>query len=70
METNLTYDQAYAELKKITAEIESDKVSVDELTDNVKRASFLIDLCQQKLRSTETEVSKIIQQMDTTTKSN
>ena len=66
----MTYDQAYAELKKITAEIESDKVSVDELTDNVKRASFLIDLCQQKLRSTETEVSKIIQQMDTTTKSN
>lgn len=68
MEMNLTYDEAYAELKKITAEIESDNVSVDELTTKVRRASELIAHCQQKLQSTQTEVSKIIQQLDTTAK--
>jgi exodeoxyribonuclease VII small subunit len=65
MEMNLTYDQAYAELKQITAEIESDKVSVDELTTKVKRASQLITLCQQKLQSTQAEVTNIIKQLDT-----
>jgi len=69
METNLTYDQAYMELKQITTEIESDKVSVDELTDKVKRASLLIGICQQKLQSTQAEVTKIIQQLDSTSKS-
>lgn len=64
----MTYDEAYAELKKITSEIESDNVSVDDLTTKVKRASELITLCQTKLQSTQAEVSKIIQQLDTPAK--
>ncbi len=65
MEQNLTYELAYAELKKITSEIESEAVSVDVLATKVKRASELIAFCQAKLKSTETEVMKIIQQMET-----
>lgn len=68
MEANMTYEAAYAELKKITAEIESESVSVDVLAAKVKRASELIELCQSKLRSTEAEVNKIIQQMESSTK--
>ena len=68
METNLTYESAYAELKKITSEIESETVSVDVLATKVKRASELIEFCQKKLKSTETEVNKIIQQMESSTK--
>lgn len=65
MEQNLTYEEAYAELKKIATAIESETVSVDELAVKVKRASFLITYCQSKLRSTEQEVNNIIKQMET-----
>ena len=61
---NLTYEKAYRELEGITAEIENESVSIDVLGEKVKRASILIKFCQDKLRSTETEVNKIIQQMD------
>ncbi len=65
MEQNLTYEEAYAELKNIASAIESETVSVDELAVKVKRASFLITYCQSKLRSTEQEVNNIIKQMET-----
>jgi exodeoxyribonuclease VII small subunit len=61
---NLTYEAAYKELEEITRDIERESVSVDVLAEKVKRASFLIDYCQKKLRVTEDEVSKIIKQMD------
>jgi len=64
MEKNLNYENAYAELAQIAAEIETESVSVDVLAERVKRASELIAFCQAKLRSTETEVNKIIKQME------
>lgn len=64
MEKNLTYEEAYAELKKIATEIESESVSVDVLAEKVKRASELITYCQGRLRSTEQEVNNIIKQME------
>ena len=64
MEQNLTYETAYAELRKIASEIENESVSVDVLATKVKRASELITYCQTKLRSTEQEVNNIIKQME------
>ncbi len=64
MEKNLTYEQAFEELRIIASEIEDETVSVDVLAEKVKRASELIAYCQTKLRSTEVEVNKIIKQMD------
>jgi exodeoxyribonuclease VII small subunit len=64
MATELTYEKAYIELKQIAQEIETESVSVDVLAEKVKRASELITFCQTKLRSTEAEVNKIIQQME------
>jgi len=61
---NITYEAAFKELENITREIETESVSVDVLAEKVKRASALIDYCQNKLRSTENEVGKIIKQMD------
>lgn len=65
MEKNLTYEEAYRELQKITEDIENETVSVDDLAGKVKRASELIRLCQDKLKSAETEVSNIIKNMET-----
>lgn len=64
MEENLTYENAYRELAEIAHEIETESVSVDVLAEKVKRASDLIEFCQLKLRATETEVNKIIKQME------
>jgi exodeoxyribonuclease VII small subunit len=64
METNITYESAYKELEEITREIENDAVSVDILSEKVKRASFLIEFCQKKLRQTEDEVGSIIKQIE------
>jgi exodeoxyribonuclease VII small subunit len=64
MESKMTYEAAYAELQQIAREIELETVSVDILADKVKRASELIGFCQGKLRSTEKEVTGIIEQME------
>ena len=66
MEKTLTYEAAYKELDQIAREIQNESVSVDQLAQKVKRASELITFCQGKLRSTETEVNKIIAQMENT----
>lgn len=60
----LTYEEAYKELKQISSEIENESVSVDVLAARVKRAAELIAFCQSKLRATELEVNNIIRQMD------
>ncbi|WP_168804694.1 exodeoxyribonuclease VII small subunit [Chitinophaga oryzae] len=64
MNQELTYEAAYAELQQIAEEIENETVSVDILAEKVKRASVLIEFCQQKLRATEVEVNNIIKQME------
>lgn len=64
MEQDITYDQAYTELKTIAQEIDNESITVDVLAQKVKRAADLIKFCQEKLRATETEVDKIIKQME------
>ena len=68
MEQDLTYDKAYTELKAIAQQIDNESITVDVLAQKVKRAADLIKYCQEKLRSTETEVDKIIKQMEGTAK--
>ena len=67
MEPNLSYEDAFKELKQIETEIANETVSVDILAEKVKRASQLIQFCQTKLRATEAEVNNIIQQMEQNT---
>jgi exodeoxyribonuclease VII small subunit len=64
MDPQTTYESAYRELQQIAKEIETESVSVDVLAEKVKRASELISFCQDKLRNTELEVGKIIEQME------
>jgi len=64
MEQTITYELAYKELADISSAIENETISVDELAVKVKRASELINICRSKLRDAESEVNKIINQMD------
>lgn len=55
-----TYEQAYNELQTIIQEIEAGEISVDVLSEKVKRAAELIHFCKEKLTSTEQDVQKIL----------
>jgi exodeoxyribonuclease VII small subunit len=59
------YSEAFDELQQIVSEIESGEISVDELSEKVKRATFLIRICKTKLASTEEDVNKILKDLET-----
>ncbi len=59
----ISYEKAIAELEEIVNKIESEEISVDELSEKVKRASELIRICKAKLFNTEKEVNKILKEM-------
>ncbi|HOL21738.1 MAG TPA: exodeoxyribonuclease VII small subunit [bacterium] len=65
-ENKLTYTKAISELEEIVKEIENEDVEVDNLIEKVKRASFLIKYCKEKLRNTETEVKKVLSSLEMT----
>ena len=60
----ITYNEAIAEIENILAKIENEELDVDELSINVARVSDLIKICKDKLHKTETEVEKILSEMD------
>jgi exodeoxyribonuclease VII small subunit len=62
-EEKLSYDEAFRELEEIVRALQNDEISVDELTEKVKRASLLITHCNGMLRTTEKQVSDIIKEL-------
>lgn len=64
MEINLTYQQALQELTDIVQQLENESIPIDELAEKVKRASALINYCQSRLTATDSEVKKIISQLE------
>jgi len=55
-----TYTQAFEELQQIVREIERGEILIDELSEKVKRAKDLIEVCKSKLTETEADVSKLL----------
>ena len=64
MSTQPSYAEAFEELQTIVSQIEEGQISVDELSEKVKRAAFLINICKTKLSSTEEDVNKILKELD------
>lgn len=58
------YTDAYSELQAIVLEIEAGEISIDELSEKVKRAAFLIKLCKNKLHTTEADVNQILKDLE------
>ncbi|MFC3415299.1 exodeoxyribonuclease VII small subunit [Algoriphagus hitonicola] len=54
----LNYTDAMQRLELIVAQLEEGKKSVDELSELVKEASELVNLCREKLKSTEEDIQK------------
>ena len=64
MNDSPNYAEAFEELQQIVSEIEEGHISVDELSEKVKRAALLINICKAKLSSTEEDVNKILKDLD------
>ncbi len=64
------YTEAFEELQEIVLEIEQGEISVDELSEKVKRAAILIKICKAKLTSTEEDVARILKELENSTEEN
>lgn len=58
------YTEAFDELQEIVNDIEEGEISVDELSAKVKRAAELIRICKKKLTTTESDVNRILQELE------
>jgi len=59
-----TYAAAVDELEAILAELEDDRLDVDQLAERVARAAELIRLCRERIRRTRLEVERIVADLD------
>lgn len=60
------YTEAFEELQEIVSEIEQGEISVDGLSEKVKRAAVLIKICKAKLVTTEEDVAGILKELEKT----
>ncbi len=58
-----TYEDLIEELEQILADVESEEVSVDELSNKVKRATEIIKYCKKVLSDTETDIDGILKDL-------
>jgi len=53
-----SYDKAYAELEKILEELQGESISIDKLSQKIKKANELINFCKTRLREVEAELEE------------
>lgn len=66
MNIKLGYTEAFQELQQIVSEMEEGEITIDELSEKVKRAALLIKICKTKLTTTEEDVNKILKELEST----
>lgn len=64
MKEKISYTDAFEELQIIVAEMETGEITVDQLSEKVQRAAVLIQVCKEKLTSTELDVRKILRELN------
>jgi len=58
----ISYAQAVEEIEEILGRIEQGDLDVDELTKNVERVTNLLKICRARLKKTEEEINKILEE--------
>jgi exodeoxyribonuclease VII small subunit len=59
-----TYAAAVDELEAILAQLEDDRLDVDQLAERVARAAELIRLCRARISATRLEVERIVADLE------
>lgn len=60
----LSYEQAITRIEEIVSLLESGEKGMDELSELVKEASQLVKSCKARLRMTEEEISKALDEAE------
>ena len=60
----LGFGAAMEELEAILGRVESDEIDIDELAEELKQATKLLELCRRKIRKAELEVTQIVQSLE------
>ncbi|MEA1876659.1 MAG: exodeoxyribonuclease VII small subunit [Bacteroidota bacterium] len=60
----ISYNKAVEEIESILARIENQELDVDELAGKLKRVTELIKTCKKKLHNAESEVEKILKEIE------
>lgn len=58
--TKFSYEKTVEEIESIIADIENNRLDVDQLSDAVSRVSELLKKCKKKLTDTQAIVDKIV----------
>jgi exodeoxyribonuclease VII small subunit len=58
-----SFDAAFEELRDIVQTLQSPEVSVDSLTEYIRRSSVLLAYCSEHLKGTEKEVKDLLDQL-------
>ena len=58
---DISYAEAMQEIEGILAKFRGNQMDVDNLTDEVKRAIKLIEMCKKRLMKVDEEVKKILE---------
>lgn len=55
----MNYTTAFNELQLIKEEVENGDISIDDLSEKIKRANYLVSFCKQMLYNTQTEITQL-----------
>ena len=65
MAKKLLYSDAVAELEKILAELDGNtEINMELITEKVKRAAELLEVCKKQLHEIDTDLEKILENLD------
>lgn len=56
----IKYEQAVRELEEIVEKMENDELDIDQLSEQLKRAKLLVNLCKDKLTKADEEIKKLL----------
>lgn len=58
------FRQAMAELETILRRIEDEEIDIDQLAEELRTASRLLEVCREKIRKAEVEVNQVVEKLE------
>jgi exodeoxyribonuclease VII small subunit len=59
-----SFRESIDELESILERIEGEEIDIDRLGEELRRATYLLELCRGKIRKAEVEVTQIVQSLE------
>jgi exodeoxyribonuclease VII small subunit len=60
---SIGFGEAIEELEAILRRVEAEEIDIDQLAEELKKATELLDICRGKIRKAEVEVTQIVQDL-------